>query len=161
MERTKKTASTEAVGCTINGRWESKAGIPLGGQVMWRAMLSCLLILTLVVLGRPVVAVGQSSDPASAVKKQLTSIPTGKKIEVKLKQEGSKKITGKLGSVTEEGFEVQTVKSGKVSSERVAFADVKSVKKTGRMGTTLVVAGLIVVVVLVLYEYRFQIFVRD
>jgi hypothetical protein len=130
----------------IDSGQKLKTGTQVGGLIMWRAMLSCLLILTLVVLGRPVVAVGQSSDPASAVKKQLSSIPAGKKIEVKLKQEGSKKITGKLGSVTEDGFEVQTIKSGKVSSQKVAFADVDSVKKRGMgRGTKILIVTVVVV----------------
>jgi hypothetical protein len=95
---------------------------------MLRQVLCCFLILTLVGLGRPVLAAEQSPASASDLQRRLASIPAGKKIEVKLKQEGSKKITGKLGLVTDEGFEVQTVKSGQVSSEKVAFADVESVK---------------------------------
>jgi hypothetical protein len=106
---------------------------------MLRQALCCFLILTLVGLGRPVLAAEQSPSSASDLKRQLALIPAGKTIEVKLKQEGSKKITGKLGSVTDEGFEVQTVKSrfslseepGKVSTEKIAFADVESVKKRG------------------------------
>jgi hypothetical protein len=93
----------------------------------------------LVGLGRPVLAAEQSPASASDLKRQLALIPAGKTVEVKLKQEGSKKITGKLGPVTDDGFEVQTVRSrfslseepGKVSTEKIAFADVESVKKRG------------------------------
>jgi len=106
---------------------------------MLRQALCCVLILTLVGLGRPVLAAEQSPASASDLKRQLALIPAGKKVEVKLKQEGSKRIIGKLGPVTDEGFEVQTVRSrfslsqepGKVSIEKIAFADVESVKKRG------------------------------
>ena len=100
---------------------------------MLRQALCCFLILTLVGLGRPVLAAEQSPASASDLKRQLTLIPPGKNIEVKLKQEGSKKITGKLGPVMDEGFELQTVKSGQVSSEEIAFADVESVKENKGM----------------------------
>ncbi len=73
-------------------------------------------------------------------------------MEVRLRQKGSEKIAGKLGPVTDEGFEVQTVKSGKVSNEKVAFADVNSVKEKRGMSrghkillVVLVPVGLFVV----------------
>ncbi len=93
-------------------------------------------------LQRVVVKPGQSteiqpvlstSDLTSDLRRELLLIPAGKKIEVKLKQEGSKKITGKLGPVTDDGFEVQTGKSGQVSSDKIAFADVESVKENKGM----------------------------
>ena len=96
---------------------------------MLREMLSCLLILTLVGLSRPALGAQQSSGAASDLKQQLVLIPTGAVVEVKLQQKGSQEFKGKLGPVTDEGFEVQTIKSGKVSSEKVAYADVKSVKE--------------------------------
>ncbi len=98
--------------------------------MLWQA-LCCFLILTLDGLGRPVLAAEQSPASASDIKRQSALIPAGKNIEVKLKQEGSKKITGKLGPVTDDGFELQTVKSGQVSSEKIVFADVESIRKRG------------------------------
>jgi hypothetical protein len=68
-------------------------------------------------------------------------------IEVKLQQKGSEKITGRLGSITGEGFEVQTVRSGQVSSQKVAFDDVKSVKEKHGMSVVtkaLIVTGIVV-----------------
>jgi hypothetical protein len=102
-----------------------------GGVIMLRQVLCSVLILTLV---------GQCGPAlAGDVKRQLALIPADKKIEVKLKQKGSKRIIGRLGTVTDEGFEVQTVPSlfslseepGKISTEKIAFADVESVKKRG------------------------------
>jgi hypothetical protein len=98
---------------------------------MLRQTLCCFLILVLAGLNTPVLAAERSPASASGLRRQLLSIPAGKNIEVKLKQEGSKKVTGELGPVTNDGFEIQTVKSGVVSSEKIAFADVESVKKRG------------------------------
>jgi hypothetical protein len=73
-------------------------------------------------------------------------IPAGSIVEVKLKQKGSSTIRGRLGAITDEGFEVQIAKSGKVSSEKVTFTEVKSVKaKKGMSVTTKVLIAVGVV----------------
>jgi hypothetical protein len=48
-------------------------------------------------------------------------------------------------SVRDEAFEVQTEQSGKVSTEKITFADVKSVKKPGmrRLYKVLIVVGVV------------------
>jgi diphthamide synthase (EF-2-diphthine--ammonia ligase) len=89
------------------------------------------------------------AERTASLKQQVVGIPAGAVIEVKLQQKGSRKITGKLGSITDEGFEVQTVSSGQVSSQRVAFADVKSVKEKHGMSVVtkvLIVTGIVVAV---------------
>jgi hypothetical protein len=89
----------------------------------------------------------QTAERTASLKQQVIGIQAGTVIAVKLQQKGSKRITGRLGPVTDEGFEVQTVKSGKVSSEKVAFADVKSVKEKHGMSLvtkTLIVTGIVV-----------------
>jgi len=63
-------------------------------------------------------------------------IPAGSIVEVKLKQKGSSTIRGRLGAITDQGFEVQIAKSGKVSSEKVTFTEVKSVKAKKGMSTS-------------------------
>jgi hypothetical protein len=93
------------------------------------------------------------AERTASLKQQMVGIHTGTVIEVKLQQKGSQRITGRLGPVTDEGFEVQTVKSGKVSSEKVAFADVKSVKEkhgVSLVTKTLIVTGIVVAVLGVL-----------
>jgi hypothetical protein len=97
-----------------------------------------------------VVKPGQSTEiqpvlSTNDLRRQLLLIPAGKTIEIKLKQGGSKKITGKLGSVTNEGFEVQTAKNWKVSSEQISFADVESVE---RKGSTAAMAAVVVGIVI-------------
>lgn len=80
------------------------------------------------------------AEKAASLKQQVVGIPAGAVIELKLQQKGSRKITGKLGVITDEGFEVQTVQSGQVTNQKVAFADVKSIKE--KRGTSRVTKGL-------------------
>ena len=84
------------------------------------------------------------------IRSQLLSIPVGEAVKVKLKQKASKKITGKLGPITDEGFEIQTVKAGVVSSEQIAFADVESVEQKMSTFVKVVIVGGLVFVLLVL-----------
>ncbi len=80
-----------------------------------------------------------------SIKAQLDKIPIGKAIEVKLLRGDGGEVKGKLMSVTGESFEVQTVRSGKISTEKIAFADVKSVKKRGMRGPykALIIVGAV------------------
>jgi hypothetical protein len=94
-----------------------------------------------------VVKPGQSTEiqpvlNTSDLRRQLLLIPAGTVVVVLVQQKGIRKITGKLGPVTDEGFEVQTVKSGKVSFEKIAFADVESVEKRGMSGAAKVLIGV-------------------
>jgi len=116
-----------------------------------RRTLATALAILLVLSSSPSFAAapqGQTPGaPAAALKQQLVSIPAGAVVEVRLQQKGSAKLTGKLGTVTDEGFEVQTVKSGKVSTEKLAFADVKSVKEKKGMHIvpkSLILAGVVI-----------------
>ena len=94
-------------------------------------------LLIVVLAGRPFGAAAQTAgEKIATIKEQVVMIPTGSIIEVKLLQKGGSKIKGKLGSVTDESFVVQSVKSGKVTNEKVAFADVKSVKEKHGMSLT-------------------------
>jgi hypothetical protein len=77
-----------------------------------------------------------SSEEKRSLKEQVVMIPAGSIVEVKLKQKGSSTIRGRLGPITDAGFEVQTAKSGKVSTEKVAFAEVKSVKAKKGLSTS-------------------------
>jgi hypothetical protein len=76
-------------------------------------------------------AAGKAPDNAARAKLFLASIPVGTYIDVMLMQEGSRKITGKLVAVSEDSLEVQYVKSGTISSQKIALVDVRSVKKHG------------------------------
>ncbi len=97
-----------------------------------RRMKSIAVLVIVVLMGQPLNAMTQSPrEDKASVKARLEKIPIGNSIEVKLLRSNSVKIKGKLMSVTGESFELQTVQSGKASTEKIAFADVESVKKSG------------------------------
>jgi hypothetical protein len=91
-------------------------------------MKTMVVLLMVVLISQPFCAVAQTQ---ATIKEKLDKIPIGKTIEVKLLRKGNNKIKGKLMVIESESFEVQTVQSGKESTEKIAFADVKSVKKSG------------------------------
>jgi hypothetical protein len=114
-----------------------------------RIMNAVAVLLMVVLVSQPISAVAQTQ---TAIKAQLDKIPIGKKVEVKLLRKDNNKIKGKLMSVSSESFEVQTTQSGKELTEKIAFTDVKSVKKSG-MSTTkkvLIVTGIVVACAIVL-----------
>jgi hypothetical protein len=105
------------------------------------------VLLVIVLALEPVAAMAQTH------KEKLGKIAIGKVIEVKLVEKGSKKITGKLLSVSDESFEIQTAQSGSISNEKISFDTVKSVKKRGMrraykaliwIGVVLVIANIVV-----------------
>jgi len=65
-----------------------------------------------------------------ALKGQLIEIPAGSVVEVSL--QNKQKLRGKLGAVSDAGFEVQTLRDGKISSLNLKFDEVKSVKLRGK-----------------------------
>ena len=117
---------------------------------MVRQFVAVLMVLVCLRVCGPTSAAGAvaqaSSEEKRSLKEQVVMIPAGSIVEVKLKQKGSSTIRGRLGAITDQGFEVQIAKSGKVSSEKVAFAEVKSVKaKKALSPTTKVLAAVAVV----------------
>jgi len=106
-----------------------------------------------------VITLGPLPAMAQSPKEKLAEIPVGKVVEVKLLEKGSKKITGKLLSISEESFEIQTGQSGSVSSEKILYAAVKSVKKKGMSAgrkaliwTGVIIAGMGIAAAVVLSE---------
>jgi len=70
------------------------------------------------------------------VQEQIGRIAKGSVVEVKTKLKEMKKVTGRLGEVTTEGFEVQVARGERMDNVRLRFADVRSVaEKTPRKGT--------------------------
>lgn len=68
-----------------------------------------------------------TAAPQDSARVQLRSIRAGSRLEAKLKN--GDKLRGTLGSIYDDGFEIQVAKAGPV---RIAFADVQSVRlKTG------------------------------
>ncbi len=54
-------------------------------------------------------------------------IPPGTMIEVRLMNKN--KVRGRLGEVTNEGFSLQTAQGNKVETQKIAFTEVKSLRK--------------------------------
>ncbi len=57
----------------------------------------------------------------------VLEMPTGTPVEVRL--ENKKRLRGKLGEVTDEGFVVQVARGNKVETQNLTFDQVKSLKK--------------------------------
>jgi hypothetical protein len=69
-------------------------------------------------------------DKPASLKTRLTQIPAGSIVEVKLVNK--KKIRGRLGSVSDFGFDVLHTSNDKVVTESLAYDSVKSVKVVGK-----------------------------
>jgi hypothetical protein len=61
------------------------------------------------------------------VKERILEIPPGTMIEVRLLNK--QKIRGRLGEITNEVFSLQIARGNKIETQKVAFTDVKSLKK--------------------------------
>ena len=64
------------------------------------------------------------------LKERVTEIPGNSVIEVKLRSKH--KIRGRLGALTDSGFELQHASDGKIVTEVVAFDSAKSVEVVGK-----------------------------
>lgn len=115
----------------------------LFGHTCFRDLI-CLALATLL-FGCPILEAkvrisgpaspGQSGAGAQAtLKERILEVPPGTMIEVRLLNK--QKVRGRLGEVTDEGFSLQTAQGNKIDTQKIAFTDVKSVKKLeGSTGT--------------------------
>ena len=89
------------------------------------AFRSILAVMLCALLVLPAESAQQTPPPT--VQEQVGQISTGSIVEAKTKLKNMKKVRGRLGAVTADGFEIQTVNGQKVDNIRLSFADVKSV----------------------------------
>jgi len=85
-----------------------------------------------------------AAPSTQSLKEQFTQIPGGSIVEVKLASK--QKIRGRLGSISDSGFDLQFTKAGKIVTENLAFDNVQSVKIIGQgwsTGKRIVVGTLI------------------
>jgi hypothetical protein len=73
-----------------------------------------------------------ATSPAQAeakpiFKERILEIPPGSMIEVRLVTK--EKVRGRLGEVSNEGFSLQTAKGNNIETRKIAFEDLKSIKK--------------------------------
>ena len=98
---------------------------------------SALMIWLLAVSGvAPVQAASnRSTAPSSiSIKDKVMTMPAGSVVELKLADK--RKLKGRLGTIDDVGFELQSVQGGRVLNERIPFDTVLSVKAAKHgMGT--------------------------
>ncbi len=95
----------------------------------------------------------EESQAKPTLKERLLEVPPGTMIEVKLLNK--QKIRGRLGELTDEGFTLTSAQGEKITTQKIAFTEVKSFKKVegGKGGHAVVYAlagaGAIFVVLLI------------
>jgi hypothetical protein len=95
----------------------------------------------------------EESKAKPTLKERMIEVPPGTMIEVKFLNK--QKIRGRLGELTDEGFTLTTAQGEKISTQKIAFTEVKSFKKVegGKGGHAVVYAlagaGIIFVVLLI------------
>jgi hypothetical protein len=61
------------------------------------------------------------------LKERVLEIPAGTMVEVRLTNR--EKLRGRLGEISDDGFNLQTAKRDKIETRKIAFDELKSVKK--------------------------------
>jgi hypothetical protein len=92
--------------------------------------LICTMLLLQCSLSEAFPSSEASAPKSSSLKEQLTLLPSGSVIEVKLNNK--QKMRGRLGALSESGFELQHTRDDKIVTEVLAFDAVKSVKPAGK-----------------------------
>jgi hypothetical protein len=72
------------------------------------------------------------SEQKLTLKERIMEIPPGTMIEVRLLNK--QKLRGRLGEITEEGFDLQTAKGERIETQRISFNEMKAVKRSERGG---------------------------
>ncbi len=120
----------------------------------------CLILATIVfgtttlqarVGASDVVPSGRAGSQAKAtLKEQVSQIPAGSQVEVRLLNK--ERFRGRLGEVSDEGFTVQVATGNRIETRKVAFSDAKSVKaiERGKKRNILLGAGVTFVLLFVL-----------
>ena len=107
-------------------------------------MRQALAFLLVWLLASP--AIAQFKNPS--VKEQALTIARDTAVEVRLTDKSKHK--GRMGAVSDDGFELQTERQGKITTEQIAFDRVKSVKALHResagrtVGKTILITGIVV-----------------
>lgn len=102
--------------------------------------------------------VAQSASPQQPIqreqklKEQLIDIPAGAVVVVRL--ENRQKLRGRLGAVTDMGFDLQTMRDGRIVTSTLRFDQVQSIKhhkgvSTGAKIAIAVLGGIVAFVLIV------------
>jgi hypothetical protein len=87
-------------------------------------------------------------------REQALAIARGEMVEVRMVEGG--KLRGRIGPVTDVGFEMETQQKGKLETQQVAFARVKSIRATHRsfersLGRGFLIGAIVVVTIAVIF----------
>lgn len=87
------------------------------------------------------VAQGAEKPRQQALKEKLIEMPAGSVVEARLL--GKESVRGKLGNLSDAGFEIQTVRDGRIETRTIAYDEVRSVKlhQKGMSTTARIVLG--------------------
>lgn len=113
---------------------------------MQKAVSVGLLLTLLAHMDVP--AIAQLPDASNRIRRGVVDIPQGARVDVRLLSE--RRLKGLRGEVLEDGFMLMD-DGGKTGSQRIAFADVRSIKvvKSHTTRNVLIVVGVVIAVVLV------------
>ncbi|HZS07126.1 MAG TPA: hypothetical protein VFD58_19980 [Blastocatellia bacterium] len=106
-------------------------------------VLSLLLAALLIqpALPQPAVsAADQQKAREEQLKQRVVEWGTNKNVTVKLKSGG--KVQGRLAEIRDDGFALQFVEHGQVTSREIRYGDVKGISEKGNAGN--IVGGIIV-----------------
>jgi hypothetical protein len=121
--------------------WGARTQVRAG----WRTRMRQVLSITLVLLLLSPLA---SAQPRRTLKEQAMGISPGSVVEVRLVDKT--KLRGRLGPVSDRGFELQTVKEGKIDTVQITFAQAKSINDTTKksfghsVGKGFLIAGIVI-----------------
>jgi hypothetical protein len=91
----------------------------------------------------------QPASQGSAIQQQLTLIPAGSVVEVRLTN--NEKLKGQLGGVSGEGIVLKYAKTSQVEERKIAFSEMKSIKAVkGRRTALWILVGIGVAIGVVL-----------
>ena len=78
-----------------------------------------------------------STQGDSTLKRKVLEIPAGSPVEIKLKTK--EKMRGRLGDVSDDGFQIKVANGSTIEDRKLTFQQVSSVKKTGGASTKKIV----------------------
>lgn len=133
-----------------------------------RPLLSVLLTWVLAINSLPAKPKNVATPYASqapavqkpTVKQKALEIPTGTRIEIRLKTK--KKLRGRLAEISNDALTLRTLEGGKIGERKIAFDDITSIKtlegsKAGRTALYILAGvgvGLIILFVIALANYK-------
>lgn len=75
-----------------------------------------------------------AQQPPPTVQEKVGEISSGSIVEVKTRLKDMKKVRGRLGPVTDEGFSLQVANGSRVETVNLKYADVKSISEKSQSG---------------------------